>query len=140
VGTAPIKFGTSGRRARKRESPWRLRLRRGGIYAGGALLLLVLMHTLFGPYGYLSMKRSERESEQIRQEIDRLDRENSQLSDQIRALQTDPAAIEKAAREDMGLARPGELIFRLPEDTPATPAPGTTPAPARSSPENPPHK
>ncbi len=115
------------RRARKRESKWRLRSRRAGVYAGGALLVLVLMHTLFGPYGYLSMRRSEREIEQLRREIDRLDRENVQLSGEIRALQSDPAAIEKAAREEMGLARPGELIFRLPDDPPVALPPQNRP-------------
>jgi cell division protein FtsB len=108
------------RRKANCESPWRQRLRRAGVYAGGALLVLVLMHTIFGPYGYLSMRRSQKEIEQLRQEIDRLDRENVQLSGEIRALQSDPAAIEKVAREDMGLARPGEMIFRLPDDPPAT--------------------
>ncbi len=112
------------RRARYRESPWRARLRRAVPYAGGALIVLVLLHTLFGPYGYLSMRRTERQVEQLRLEIDRLDHENSQLSGEIRALQSDPSAIEKVAREDMGLARPGELIFRLPDDSlPATPSP-----------------
>jgi len=104
------------RKQPKRESPWRARLRRAGVYAGGALLVLVLMHTIFGPYGYLSMRRSQKEIEQLRKDIDQLDQENVQLSGEIRALQTDPAAIEKVAREDMGLARPGEMIFRLPDD------------------------
>jgi len=115
------------RRRAQRESPWRPWLRRAGIYAAGALLVLVLMHTLFGPYGYLSMRRSQQEIEQLRQEIDRLDRENVQLSGEIRALQTDPSAIEKVAREDMGLARPGEMIFRLPDDPPKPPAGQTQP-------------
>jgi len=121
------------RHGRKRESAWKQRFRHAGVYAGGALLVLVLAHTLFGPYGYLSMRRTERQIEQLRQEIDQLDRENVALSGEIRALQTDPAAIEKAAREDMGLARPGELIFRLPDD--ATPATGT---PAKKPPQKPP--
>jgi len=98
-------------------------LRRAGVYAGGALLVLVLMHTIFGPYGYLSMRRSQQEIEKLREEIGKLDRENEELTGEIRALQTDPAAIEKVAREDMGLARPGEMIYRLP-DEPA----GTKPA------------
>jgi cell division protein FtsB len=94
------------------------------------LLVLVLMHTIFGPYGYLSMRRSQREIEQLRQEIERLDRENTELSGEIRALQTDPSAIEKVAREDMGLARPGEIIFRLPDDPPASkPGPAKSQAP-----------
>jgi cell division protein FtsB len=119
------------RRLRHRESPWRARLRRLAPYAGGGLIVLVLMHTLFGPYGYFSMRRSEQQMEQLRQEIDRLDRENQQLNGEIRALQTDPSAVEKVAREDMGLARPGELIFRLPEDpNPSTPSPAS-PQPPR---------
>lgn len=111
------------RRVRKREtrlSRSAVWLRRAGVYAGGAVLVLVLMHTLFGPYGYLSMRRSQHEIEQLREEIDRLDHENADLSGEIRALQTDPAAIEKVAREQMGLARPGEMIFRLQDDPPAT--------------------
>jgi len=117
------------RRAHPRESPWRARLRRAAPYAGGALIVLVLLHTVFGPYGYLSMRRTERQIEQLRLEIGRLDQENSQLSGEIRALQSDPSAIEKVAREDMGLARPGELIFRLPDDSlPATPPPANPPA------------
>jgi len=116
------------RRARTRESLWTTRLRRAAPYAGGALIVLVLLHTLFGPYGYFSMRRSQQQIEQVRREIDRLDRENAQLSGEIHALQSDPSEIEKVAREDMGLARPGELIFRLPDDaTPATPS-GAPPA------------
>jgi len=119
------------RRASKRESQWRGWLRRAGVYAGGALLMLVLMHTLFGPYGYLSMRRSQHEIEQLREEIERLDRENAQLSGEIRALQTDPAAIEKVAREDMGLARPGEMIYRLPDDPPEKKTPAGQNAPQK---------
>lgn len=106
------------RRAIQREPRWKVWVRRAGVYAGGALLVLVLMHTIFGPYGYLSMRRSEHEIEQLREEIERLDRENVELSGQIRALETDPAAIEKLAREEMGLARPGEMIYRLPDEPP----------------------
>lgn len=116
------------RRLRHREPLWQSRLRRAAPYAGGALIVLVLLHTLFGPYGYFSMRRSEQQIEQLRTEIDRLDRENAQLSGEIRALQTDPSAIEKVAREDMGLARPGELIFSLPDDPlPAVPPPASKP-------------
>ena len=109
------------RRTAKRESRWSWSagwMRRAGVYGGVALLVLVLMHTIFGPYGVVSMRRSQHEIQQLREEIDRLDRETEELSGEIRALQTDPAAIEKVAREDMGLARPGEMIFRLPDDPP----------------------
>jgi len=117
MGTRPIKFATSSRRTRtKRESPWRQGMRRAALYAGGGLLVLVLAHTLFGPYGYLSMRHSQAEIQQVQKDLDRLDKENAQLSGEIKALQTDPSAIEKVAREDMGLARPGEMIFPVPEE------------------------
>jgi cell division protein FtsB len=118
------------RRRAKRESPWRHHLRRVAVYAGGALLVLVLAHTLFGPYGYLSMRRSQREIEQVQRDLARLDRENTQLSGEVRALQTDPSAIEKVAREDMGLARPGEMIFSVSDD----------PQPPATTPQNQPQK
>lgn len=117
------------RRRSKRESVWKQRLRLAAVYAGGGLLVLMLAHTLLGPYGYLSMRRSQREIQQLQQEIERLDRENLQLSGEIRALQSDPSAIEKVAREDMGLARPGELIFPLPDDPPSGTPPSPNPPP-----------
>ena len=39
------------------------------------------------------------------------------MSDEAKSLKTDPKAIERIAREEMGLARPGEMIFKIP-DTP----------------------
>jgi cell division protein FtsB len=37
------------------------------------------------------------------------------LTEQVNALKSDPKSIERIAREEMGLARPGELIFKLPD-------------------------
>ncbi len=41
--------------------------------------------------------------------------ENKSLSSQVNSLKTDPKAIERIAREGMGLARPGEIIYKLPD-------------------------
>ena len=89
----------------------------------GFLLLAVAMHGVFGPYGFLSMRRTQAEIQRLQDDMQRLNKENAALSGEIRALKTDPAAIERVAREDMGLAKPGEMIFRLPDDPPATKAP-----------------
>jgi cell division protein FtsB len=37
--------------------------------------------------------------------------ENDRLRDQIRRLTSDPETIESVAREELGLIRPGELVF-----------------------------
>jgi cell division protein FtsB len=83
-----------------------------------ALGLLALgIHDVFGAHGYLAMRRTQKQVEQLQGEIDRLNRENQGLAQQVNALKTDPEAIERVAREQMGLARPGEMIFKLPANT-----------------------
>jgi cell division protein FtsB len=73
----------------------------------------LVIHDIFGAHGVLAMRRTQKEASQIRQEIQRLDDENRKLQERVKALKTDPSAIESIAR-DMGLARPGEFIFKLP--------------------------
>jgi cell division protein FtsB len=91
--------------------------RYGRILLGIALVLLAA-HDIFGAHGFLAMRRSQKEIEQIRANIDRLDKENTALDEQIKELKTDPHAIERIAREEMGLARPGEVIIKLPPPEP----------------------
>lgn len=85
---------------------------------GGTIFVLVLMalvaHVLFGEHGFLAMRRAQQEVEKLRQDIAQLNAGNTQLSKEIQALKSDPQLIERIAREEMGLARHGELIFKLP--------------------------
>lgn len=80
----------------------------------GLALLALAIHDVFGEHGYLAMRRSQKQIEGLRGEIERLNRENQQLAEHVNALKTDPDTIEKIAREEMGLAKPGEMIFKLP--------------------------
>jgi cell division protein FtsL len=87
-------------------------------------LVLLGLQDVFGTHGVLAMHRSQKEAEQIRNEIKQLNDENRQLQDHVKDLKSDPAEIERIARENMGLARPGEYIFKLPPKTDAaTPNP-----------------
>jgi cell division protein FtsB len=85
-----------------------------------ALLLLALaalcVHDIFGAHGFIAMRRTAREIDDARGEISKLDDENRALADQVGALKSDPRIIERIAREEMGLARPGEMIFKVPAD------------------------
>jgi cell division protein FtsB len=89
-------------------------LRKGSRHLLGFALLLLLVHDIFGPHGFVAMRRTQKEIEQIRTEIGKLNEENKSLAGQVTSLKSDPRAIEHIAREDMGLARPGEMIFKLP--------------------------
>lgn len=79
--------------------------------AGIALLLL---SDVFGTHGVLAMRRSQKQAADIQKQIDQLDQENKQLEDRVKSLKTDPSSVEHIAREEMGLARPGEYIFKVP--------------------------
>jgi cell division protein FtsB len=81
-------------------------------------LLLLAIHDVFGSHGLLSMRRTQSQMRELRGEIDRLNQENGDLSKQVQSLRSDPKAVERIAREEMGLARPGEMIFKLPDKPP----------------------
>ncbi len=88
----------------------------------GLALFALLVHDIFGAHGFVAMRRTQKEIEQIREQIGNLNEENKSLADQVTSLKSDPKAIERIAREEMGLARPGEMIFKLPDsDKPGDP-------------------
>jgi cell division protein FtsB len=79
----------------------------------GAALALLLLQDIFGTHGLIAMRRSQQEAARVQKEISQMDEENRRLEEHVKALKSDPAAIERIAREEMGLARPGEYIFKI---------------------------
>jgi len=99
-------------------------LRRNFNWFLAAGLALLLLQDVFGTHGVLAMRRSQKEADEVRKEIDQINEENRQLQERVKALKTDPEAIERIAREEMGLARPGEYIFKIsPRTGDALPSP-----------------
>jgi cell division protein FtsB len=88
-------------------------LRRNLSWFLAAGLALLLLQDVFGNHGVLAMRRSQQEAREVQRQIDQMNEENRQLEDRVKALKTDPQAIERIAREEMGLARPGEYIFKI---------------------------
>ena len=80
----------------------------------GFFVLALVVHDIFGAHGFIAMRRTQGEIEKVRRDIDRLNKENVELGEQVKALKTDPKLIEKIAREDLQRARPGEVIIRIP--------------------------
>lgn len=83
-------------------------------YFFALVFCLLVLQDVFGAHGLMAMHRSRVQIDAIQAKIDKLDQENRDLQQRIQNLKTDPSAIEKIARDRMGLARPGELIFSLP--------------------------
>src|ERR1700747_3442667 len=96
--------------ARERIQPL---LRQYGPALLGLLALILVVHDIFGTHGYLAMRRTQQEIKKVNADIDRLNRENLQLGQEVKELKTDPHKIEKIARDELGLARPGEVIIKI---------------------------
>ncbi len=91
---------------------WRRKLATAAV---GLLACFVAYHALFGANGMLVYQHKKAEFSRQQKELDSLQQENERLQQQIKSLKTDPAAIEKEAREQLRYTRPGEVIYLIPE-------------------------
>jgi cell division protein FtsB len=107
MGTAKL----NKMRADEKASPF---LRHYGPALLGLLLLVLVVHDIFGTHGYLAMRRTQQEIKKVNAGLNQLNKENLQLEQEVRELKTDPHKIEKIARDELGLARPGEVIIKIP--------------------------
>lgn len=78
------------------------------------VFVLLLGYQVVGPGGWMALREREREKQALEEDIRRLTLENLRLVRQVQALRTDPQAIERVAREEMKLVRPGEVVYVLP--------------------------
>jgi cell division protein FtsB len=88
------------------------RLRRRRLIASVvfAASLALMTHALLGENGYFATLRAEREHAELQAALTRIRVENQRLREEARRLREDPAALEEAARRDLGLLRPGETL------------------------------
>jgi cell division protein FtsB len=54
----------------------------------------------------------------LQNEVERLQKENDQYVERIKALKTDHHAIEREAREQLHYTRPGEYVYVAPDPAP----------------------
>jgi cell division protein FtsL len=76
-------------------------------------LIALSVGAVFGDRGILNMMSERGKVEALRAQLEELRAENARLSAQISDLRTSPRAIERLAREELGLARPDETVFLI---------------------------
>lgn len=91
----------------------------------GLFAALIFYHVLFGTNGMIAYRHKMKEYKQVQQELQQAQAENERLQQRIKALKSDPEAIEKEAREQLKYAKPGEVIYVLPAPKPTVPATAT---------------
>ena len=81
--------------------------------------VVLVVDGLVGEKGFLETMRARRQAREQETHLAHLRQENVQLREEARRLREDPKAIESVAREELGLIRPGELLFILKDSKPA---------------------
>ena len=69
---------------------------------------------MFGANGMVVYKQKRAEYQELRKRIVQAQQENDRYAQQIQGLKSDQTAIEKEAREQLGYARPGEVVYVQP--------------------------
>lgn len=87
------------------------RARRWAVY--GAVVIVLAILSALDPRGLRRYLALSHEVERMRAENARLAQEDAHLAAEIRALRTQPAALERAVREGLGYVRPGERVYVL---------------------------
>jgi cell division protein FtsB len=90
--------------------------RKAATLASVILVIALVVGSLFGDRGFLQLVRQQQRAEELAREIEDLRLENRRLASEIAALRSDPRAIERLAREELGLVRAGETVFLIRED------------------------
>ena len=88
--------------------------RKAATLASVIALVALIVGALFGDRGVLHLIEQRHRAEALAREL-------SDLAQQIAALRSDPRAIERLAREELGLVRPGETVFLVRDPGPASP-------------------
>jgi cell division protein FtsB len=91
---------------------WR---RKGATLALCLLASWVAYHVVFGANGMMVYAHKRSVHRVLEIEIQNLQSENERLTHHVDALKNDPKTIEKEAREQLRYARPGEVIYTLPQ-------------------------
>jgi len=90
---------------------WLLRFVLAGVLAVG---IGYLPYRVYGPEGVARALRLERELSQLEEENDKLQLDNQTLRYQINSLKSDRTYIGRVARDELGLVRPGDVVFQFP--------------------------
>jgi len=81
---------------------------------GWLVVILLALWTIFSPRGSLKYYRLEKDLEQARESNRQLQQDNQELQKEIDLLTSNPAYIEKIAREKHELLRNNEVVYQFP--------------------------
>jgi cell division protein FtsB len=73
---------------------------------------LILLGAIFIP-GYVRFRKLAKLLREQERQIEEVKENNKRLEEELEKLKNDPLYLEKVAREKLGVARKGEIIYRV---------------------------
>jgi cell division protein FtsB len=83
------------------------------VYLIGALIVLLSLVTLMGERGALHLWRLRGEKNRLDEQNYRWQKENESLRQRVDKIRNDDDYLEKLAREELNMVRPGEIVYRF---------------------------
>ena len=81
---------------------------------GGGLLLAAL--TVAGARSYRDLATVRRQETALEAKVEQTQQRIDSLRQRLERLRGDPATLERLAREELGMVRPGDVVIVLPEE------------------------
>lgn len=91
---------------------------RWALYGWASLIVLLLIYAVVGDRGAIHLWRLQGEKAKLDEHNYRLQKDNQALREKITRLRNDDFYLEKIAREELNLVRPGEIIYRFSSSRP----------------------
>lgn len=85
------------------------------VAAATVIVCLLAVTSVFGDRGLLEIRELHAKEAALRGRADALEARNDRLRDDVRKLRDDEAYLERVAREQQGLVKRGETVYRFPE-------------------------
>jgi cell division protein FtsB len=81
----------------------------------GVLIVVFVISFFFSDRGIAELHQSRKRVEALRADIRRLESENAQLRAEIDSVKKSTYAVERIAREELGMSKKGEVVYMLPK-------------------------
>ena len=90
-------------------------------YVIGALGCILFLDAIVGEKGLVEIVKARQDYSTLETSLQRVRAENARLRERARLLREDADTIEREAREQLGLIKPGEKLFILKDVSPTKP-------------------
>jgi cell division protein FtsB len=85
------------------------------VLLSGVLTIVFLISFFFSDRGIVELQQARVRVSDLRSDIKRLEADNARLRAEIESVKKSSYAVERIAREDLGMSKKGEVVYMMPK-------------------------